>query len=99
MGAQVSFMLTESDKGVFDAIARYYGITKTELLKRWIYAEGRDILTPLVNEAIRLGIGEEDQLDPVVSNIRKMEVQQFMETAEVGGIMVGFLDDGHQGAS
>lgn len=84
--AQVCFLLSRNEKALFDSLANYYEITKTELLRRWIFAEGRDILQPAVDEAIRLGIAENDNRTPNITVIRKREVQQHMENAGVSKI-------------
>jgi len=88
---QIGAFLSPMENDIFNSLSNYYEMTKTELLKRWIYAEAISILTPEVDEAIRLGIAESDNRNPKIAQIRKLEIQQYMETVGKGRLVVSML--------
>lgn len=92
-GKQVSFMLTKGEKELFDAVSRYYETSKTELLRQWIYNQGTEILEPMVDEAIRMGV-DEDERNPLITKLRREEIQVHVEGMEAGDVLVGILDAG-----
>lgn len=87
---QINFLLTPAEKGLLDSVAHHFEMTRTGLLRRWIYDEATAILEPLVQQALDFDIAEDDGGSLAVQ-LRKPEVQQFAELTGIGNILVGML--------
>ena len=89
--AQANFLLSPSEKALFVSLARYHEITMSDLLRDWIYEEATEILTPMVDEAVKLGIAEETK-ETMLDQLRKQEIQVHLESMDAGHILVGVLE-------